>query len=275
MAAVRFGYVPNPFSQPVTLALERGYFEAAGVELELTPFANGSAMSAAMARGEVELGVGGHLQTLTAVLEGARQVFVAPLGFERAPDHLPIALVSGVDSGRELEGTSVGVSARAAISDLQLRIFMAGEGADFERLTLETMPFREMADSFRLRRIAAASAPDPFAAQLERDGLGRIVDRGSLGTALPAGERVLIAGLTADEAWLESHRDQARRVVEATGRAIDDLAADPTLAGDPGLHTAFFDRLLEPPDLQRVFDLAYQHGLIAGAASAADLIRPV
>lgn len=273
MAAVRFGHVPNPFSQPVNLALERGYFEAAGIELELTPFANGSAMSAAMARGEVELGVGGHLQTLTAVLEGAQQVFVGPLGFERAPDHLPIALVATVDSAHELEGTSIGVSARAAISELQLRIFMAGAGADFERLTLETMPFRELAGAFRSGTIAAASAPDPFAAQLERDGLGRIVDRGSLGRALPAGERVLIAGLTADEAWLEHHRDEARRVVDATGRAIDDLVAEATLAGDPSLHSALFDRTLEPPDLQRVFDLAFEHGLIARPASASDLIR--
>jgi len=273
MTALRFGHVPNPFSQPVSLALERGYFEDAGVELELTLFANGSAMSAALARGEVELGVGGHLQTLSAAQEGARQVFLAPLGFERAPDHLPIALISSVGSGRELEGRSVGVSARAAISELQLRIFMAGEGADFEQLTLEMMPFREMAEAFRSGAIAAASAPDPFAAELERDGLGRVVDRGSLGTELPAGERVLITGLAADEGWLERHREQARLVVDATGRAIDDLVADPTLAGAPGLHTAFFDRLLEPRDLQRVFDLALEHGLIERPASAPDLLR--
>ena len=125
-------------------------------------------------------------------------MFLAPLGFERAPDDLPIALVSSV-AGRELEGESVGVSARAAISELQLRIFMAGEGADFDQLTLETMPFREMADSFRSGAIAAASVPDPFGAEFERDGLGRVVARGSLGTALPAGERVLIVGLAA--AW--------------------------------------------------------------------------
>jgi NitT/TauT family transport system substrate-binding protein len=272
MAAVRFGHVPNPFSKPVSLALERGYFEAAGIELELRPFANGSAMSVAMANGEVDAGVGGHLQTLTASLEGAKQRFFAPLGFERAPDHLPIALVSRVGSGGELEGTTVGVSARAAISELQLRIFMAGEGADFEQLRLETMPFGEMADALRSGSIAAASAPDPFAARLERDGLGRVVDRGSLGTALPDGQRALIAGLAADEAWLEHHMETARRLVEATGRAIDDLAADKSLAGEPGLQTAFFDRRLEPADLQRVFDLAFEHGLIGFPANANDLI---
>ena len=195
-------------------------------------------------------------------------MFFAPLGFERAPDHLPIALVSTVDSGRELEGRAVGVSARAAISELQLRIYMASEGADFERLTLEVMPFREMAEAFRSGAVAAASAPDPFAAELEREGLGRVVDRGSLSTALPDGERALVAGLAAGGGWLEHHREQARRIAEATGRAIDDLAAEP---GGP-LHTPLFARDLAAADLQRVYDLAYEHGLIAEPANAADLI---
>jgi len=264
VAPLRFGHVPNPFSQPVAVALERGYFADVGVELEVTSFANGSAMSAAMARGEVDVGVGGHLQTL----EAGGQVFFAPLGFERAPDHLPIALVSSMGSARELEGRAVGVSARAAISELQLRIYMAGEGADFERLTLETMPFREMGDAFRAGAIVAASAPDPFADELERNGLGRIVDRGSLSTALPAGERVMIAGLAAEASWLEHHRDQAHRISAATGRAIDELAAG---AAGP-LHTPLFDHRLAPPDLQRVYDLAYEHRLIERPARAADLI---
>ncbi len=264
MVAVRFGQVPNPFSQPVAVALERGYFDDAGVELEVTPFANGSAMSAAMGRGEVDVGVGGHLQTL----ETGGQVFFAPLGFERAPDRLPIALVSTVGSARELEGRAVGVSARAAISELQLRIYMAGEGAAFEQLTLETMPFREMGDAFRSGTIVAASAPDPFAVALERDGHGRIVDRGSLSTALPVGERVMIAGLAAEATWLERNRETARRLAEATGRAIDDLADVP----DEPLHVPLFDRLLEPGDLQRVYDLAFEHGLIGRQANAGDLI---
>ena len=155
MAAVRFGQVANPFSRPVTLALERGYFEDAGVELDVTSFPNGSVMSAAMARGEVDAGVGGHLQTL----DHPGQVFFGPLGFERAPDHLPIALVSSVGSGRELEGKAVGVSARAAISELQLRIYMAGEGAEFERLRArdDAVP----RDGRRVSRVARSQPPRP------------------------------------------------------------------------------------------------------------------
>jgi ABC-type nitrate/sulfonate/bicarbonate transport system substrate-binding protein len=130
------------------------------------------------------------------------------------------------------------------------------------------MPFREMGDAFRAGAIVASSTPDPFADELERDGLGRIVDRGSLSTALPAGERVMIAGLATEASWLDRHREQAHRLAAATGRAIDELSA----AADGPLHTPLFDRVLEPPDLQRVYDLAFEHGLIPRQASAADLI---
>ena len=244
--------MPNPFSRPVTLALERGYFEDG---LEVTTFRNGSALAEALTRGEVDVGVGGHLQTLGA----GGQVFVGPLGFERAPDHLPIALVASRD---DLEGAAVGVSARAAISELQLRIFL---GPAYETVTLVPMPFGELAGAFRRGEIQAASAPDPFAAQLVEEGLGRIVDRGSLSRALPDGARVMIAGLAATRAGAEP----AKRLVDAIGRAIDELRDVPA---PPGQHVPHFDRALEPADLQLVCDLAFEHGLVERRVDAAELL---
>jgi ABC-type nitrate/sulfonate/bicarbonate transport system substrate-binding protein len=234
-------------------------------------------MSAALDRGEVDAGVGGHLQTLGF----PGQVFFGPLGFEEAPGHLTVALVAGagIASGRDLEGKAVGASARGAISELQLRIFMAAAGADFGSVRIEAMPFPELGPALRSGAIAAASAPDPFAAQLESEGLGRAIDRGSLSRALPAGERALIVGLAATAAWLDRDPAAARALLEATGRAIDDLAADPGLGRSllpgnarPAVQLPRFDRRLDPADLQRVYDLAFEHGLIADRPVAAGLI---
>jgi ABC-type nitrate/sulfonate/bicarbonate transport system substrate-binding protein len=268
---VRFGHVQNPFSAPVLAAIERGYLADAGVEFELTRFANGSAMSRALALGEVDAGVGGHLQTLAATLAGADQVFIAPLGFERAPDHLPIALVAagGISSGRELEGAIVGVSALAAISELQLRIYMRAQGADHATLTLRAMPFAELAAALQSGEIAAASAPDPFAARLAADGLAQIIDRGSLSAELADGQRVMIAGLAASRAWVQGNAGAARAIAGALARAIDELRGDPSPAG---LHVPHFDRRLREADLQPVFDLAYEHALVDRRAQANELI---
>jgi NitT/TauT family transport system substrate-binding protein len=268
---VRLGHVPNPFSLPVAVALERGHFAEQGIQLEVVTFQNGTLASAALAEGGVDVAVGGHIQTLAALLSGSDQVFIGSLGFERSPNHLPIALVAagGISHGRELEGEVVGVSARAAISELQLRIFMHAAGADFGRVTLAPMPFDEMAQALRDSRIVAASCPDPFAGRLVSGGLARIVDRGSLSRALPDGERAMITGLAATRAWAERNPAPARALVAAVGSAIDELRARPA---PPGEHVPHYDRRLGRGDLQRVYDLAAEHGLVERAVDAGELI---
>jgi NitT/TauT family transport system substrate-binding protein len=284
---LRLGYVANPFSLPIVVAHERSYFEAAGLDLELETFPNGSAATAALNDGTIDLGVSGHLQTLMAARGPVKQVFIVPLGFEEAPDHLPIALLGRerVTSGRDLEGRSVAVSALGAISELQLRIFMAAEGAAYDALSLTPMPFREMGAALESGAVAAASVPEPFASVLVADGLGRVIDRGSLSRGLRSGDRAMVAGLVAAETWVTSDPALVGKVVEAVGRAIDDLRADPALVAtrlaaaadvralDPrGLQTPSFDRRLSPADLQVVFDLALEHGLITVAGDAEELI---
>ena len=284
---LRLGYVANPFSLPILVAHERSYFAAAGLDLEMETFPNGSAATAALNAGAIDLGVSGHLQTLMAARGPVKQVFIVPLGFEEAPDHLPVALLGRehVTSGRDLEGASVAASALGAISELQLRIFMAAEGASYDALSLTPMPFREMGAALESGAVAAASVPEPFASVLVAGGIGRVIDRGSLSRGLRPGERAMVAGLVAPEAWVASEPAQVGRIVEAVGRAIDDLAADPSLIGThmvasagvgdipaAGLQTPRFDRCLDASDLQRVFDLALAHGLIDRPGDASELI---
>jgi NitT/TauT family transport system substrate-binding protein len=283
---IRLGFVANPFSLPFSLALDRGYFADAGLEAEVERFANGSAASAALAEGSIDAGVSGHLQTLLAGSGDDRQVFIAPLGFEEAPDHLPITLIGGdgVFGAGELEGQKIAVSALGAISELQLRIFMDEEGAHYESTQLVAMPFREMGAALRQGEVVAASVPEPFASVLIGEGIGRIIDRGSLSRGLRPGERALIAGLASKASWTAKEPDEARRLSDAIGRAIDELRNDPGLAVsmmagqveggvDPSdMQAPRFDRHLERSDLQRVFDLAHTHGLLPASPDATPLI---
>jgi ABC-type nitrate/sulfonate/bicarbonate transport system substrate-binding protein len=283
---VRLGYVANPFSLPVVIATERSYFALGGLALEIETFPNGSAATLALNAGTIDLGVSGHLQTLQAARGPLKQVFIAPLGFEEAPHHLPVALLArSVTSGRGLEGRSVAVSALGAISELQLRIFMHAEGADYGALTLTPMPFAEMGPALRDGTVAAASVPEPFATALVAAGIGRVIDRGSLSRALGPGQRAMVAGLVAGAAWAASEPAIVGRAAEAVGRAIHDLRVDPDLAGarmvaaanvaglgGATLQTPRFDRYLAADDLQLVFDLALAHGLIDQPADAAALI---
>jgi NitT/TauT family transport system substrate-binding protein len=284
---IRLGFVANPFSLPFTLALERGYFVTAGLEVEVERFANGSAASAALADGTIEVGVSGHLQTLLIGSGEDRQVFLAPLGFEASPDHLPITLIArdGIDGARDLEGQPIAVSALGAISELQLRIFMHDQGADYDSVQLVAMPFREMGAAFASGSVAAASVPEPFASVLTAAGVGRIIDRGSLSSGLKPGNRAMIAGVASKADWAAADPEAVRGIADAIGLAIDDLAANPTLgvsmmAGQIGgavdtslMQPPLFDRHLDVADLEVVFDLAHAHGLLPDSPDASALIN--
>lgn len=282
---IRLGFVGNPFSLPLSLALDRGYFAEVGLGIEVVRFANGSAASDALIDGSISVGVSGHIQTLMAARRSP-QVFLAPLGFEASPDNLPIALLGAgnVLEPADLEARRVAVSALGAISELQLRILMRAAGADYERVELVAMPFREMGEALQVGDVGAASVPEPFASAIVAAGDAHVMDRGSLSVGLGVGERAMIAGIVATTGWLAAEPEAAECIVTAIGRAIDELKTDRMLGPsmmvaqvgaplDPALvQPPLFDRQLTPSDLQRVFDLAFDHGLLDGAADASSLI---
>ena len=64
------------------------------------------------------------------------------------------------------------------------------------------MPFAGMREALERGEIDAASVVEPFASQLVADGLGAIIDAGSLSGTLAAGERVMITGMAARRSWI-------------------------------------------------------------------------
>jgi NitT/TauT family transport system substrate-binding protein len=286
--AVRFGFVPNPFAVPYYAALKYDRFTALGVRIEETRFNNGSALAEALAAREIDCGVGGHLQTLAAVLAGHDQVFIAPLAFEEPPHHLCICLVAGSDdlrSGVDLQGKAVAFSARGAMSDLQLRLYMSASRADFQTVRIVTMPFARMREALANGSVAAASVVEPFVSVVVASGAGRLIDRGSLSSRLTPGKRALITGVVSDRGWLSEHPLTAARVARAVTHGIDIVRRDGEVARRmiaefTGVAPDTVSRMqlpafypdLQAGDLQLVFDLATAFGLVERSVDAAELI---
>lgn len=205
-------------------------------------------------------------------------MFFSAVGFEQAPDHLPVTLTVSADGPARgiVDGATVAMSARAAISDLQVRIFSAAEGLEYESLRIVTMPFTEMQEAFEKGEIDAASVPDPFAAQIESSGVGRIIDRGTLSRKTPAIGRVMITGLVSTKRWIAEHHDLATRFAEVIGQVI--AAAPPPRDGSAErssrMHEPTFDTRLRVADLQLAFDLAAGYGVVADSVAAEVLIAP-
>jgi len=288
MSRVRLGLIPNPFGVAGYAAMERGFFADEGIEVEATTLRNGSQVADALSQGDLDCGVGGHLQTLEAVIRGDDQVFISPLSFEQQPDHLCICLVarqSTVRSAKDLEGKTIALNVRGPISDLQLKIVMHAAGGDYHKAKVVVMPFEGMKEALARGEIDAASVVEPFASQLVDDGLGAIIDEGSLSGMLKPGDRVMITGLVTHRSWVDGHRTTAQAVARAVRRGIafvqqDGAAARRIISGYTGvppqivkrMRLPAFDSVLNPPDLQTAFDLAAKFGIVSRRLQAEDLI---
>jgi NitT/TauT family transport system substrate-binding protein len=260
----------------VTRAFEDGELAAAGIDVAVGYFRNGSEVADLLDRGELDAGLGGHLQTLAASLAGSDQRFFAGVGFEQTPGHLPVAMVVATLGATKgfANGATIAMSARAAISDLQLRIFANTQGVDYFSLNIITMPFPKMQVAFGEGQIDAASVPDPFASQIERSGIGRIVDRGTLSRQMPAAGRVMITGLVSTKRWIEQHADLASGFADVIKRVIAFAPArdDDSAIIDAGVQEPIFDTRLRPEDLQLAFDLAADYGVVSGHVAAESVI---
>lgn len=234
----------------------------------ITQLRNGSEVAEGLDRGDLDVGLGGHLQTLSAVLAGSRQSFFASLGFEEDPDHLPVTMVVGAKGANRgfSDGATIAMSARAAISDLQVRIFAAGEGVDYSSLRIVTMPFAEMQTALANGDIDCASVPDPFASQIESAGVGVIVDRGTLSKKMPVGGRVMITGIVSTRGWIEDHRQLASRVTDVVERVVNRVAVPD--ATHESVQQPTFDTRIRSDDLQLAFDLAAEYGVVSGRLRA-------
>jgi NitT/TauT family transport system substrate-binding protein len=257
--------------------LQAGSFEAAGLKMAVKRFRNGSEVAAGIERGELDVGLSGHLQTLSSALGGSGQVFFAPLGFEESPDHLPVTIVVRADktlSGLE-SGATIAMSARAAISDLQLRIFCTAEGLPYESFRIVTMPFGEMAGALQRAEIEAASVPDPFAREIVAAGVGIVVDRGTLSREMPARSRVMITGLVSTRHWIVAHRELARRLRTAVAEAVTSWAQASSVAQPKDLtevQAPSFHTELHADDLQLAYDLAAREGIVPRRLAAEEVI---
>jgi NitT/TauT family transport system substrate-binding protein len=243
--------------------------------LAVTRFRNGSEVAQLIDRGELDSGLGGHLQTLAVALSGSEQSFFAAVGFEEAPDHLPVAMVVGNELSETglADGAAIAMSARAAISDLQLRIFSAAQGIEYSSLKIVAMPFVEMHTALANREVDAASVPDPFATQIELSGAGTIVDRGTLGTKMPAHGRVMITGLVSTKGWIEEHRELAGLIKDVVQQAVNETQPTSEVAERAVLgQEPIFDTQLRRGDLQLAFDLAADFGVVPERLPAESVI---
>lgn len=182
---IKVGVSPVMSTAGIFIAHEKGYFKAAGLEVELLTFdSSGAAMTPLLGKGELDVGAGNISSGLiTAINEGVAIKLVADKG------HSPIGVgymglmvrADHIKSGRykdlkDLKGFKVGFTSLSGVSQqILFEKFLTQaklKAADVEYLKLS---YPEMNVALEKKEIDATIQLEPFISQAESRGFAKKV----------------------------------------------------------------------------------------------------
>ncbi|MEX1019718.1 MAG: ABC transporter substrate-binding protein [Litorilinea sp.] len=174
---VRVGHVPVTIYAPLFIATEKGYFEEAGMRVELLPVEGGTENVVQVAAGNFDVAGGGiGAGMLNAVARGIEFEIVAPLHTERPPLTSPLVVSTArFESGEltevaDLAGMTVSTNAKGAATEYWLWRALQQGNLGFEDVEVLGVGFREVAPALESGTLDAGILGEPLVTLAEDQG---------------------------------------------------------------------------------------------------------
>ena len=216
MLKVRVGFQTGDINNITMVAAEEGYFEAVGLDVELSPYSSGGAMVPALAAGEVDITWFFPFPSLTAFATGIDIEVVlldhAPLTAER------LIAAEGIADTAALEGKTVGVTIGTS-GHHSLLAALEQAGLSQDNVTLVNLKPSEMAAAFSAGQIDAAWTWEPAAGKLNELGGVDIATAKSVGA-------YAVALWAVRKEFAEANPEVMQKFMEAWDMAQQDYLAD-------------------------------------------------
>lgn len=272
---------------PFFLAVEKGYFKGANLDVNLASMVGGAAVMPALASGSINIGWSNVISIYQGHLQGFDFRFVANGAINKRGTHdvfgLCISPDSAIKSAKDLAGKTVAVNTLRNIMHASTAHWIDSNGGDSSKVKWVEIPFPQMAQALVNKQVDAYGSPEPFITVPVESRQARLLGR-QLGAIAP---RLLIASYFGSEAWISKNASAVKGFVEALNRGIDAHNADPeeakaTLAKHTKLKPehfkamplpAFEKKLLES-DLQPMLDVALRYKFVDRKFPVKDLISP-
>jgi NitT/TauT family transport system substrate-binding protein len=229
---LRVHVFPGAFiSLPEYVAVAEGFFEDAGVDVELVPIAAGNDATAALAAGRIDIINNSTVNTVRLIAQDQDLVAIGAtmqspsITLVAGPDWSVPSEASLAEAAESLEGARVGVSARGAEVELDIRALLIENDVDPDAVTYIPTGFgAPMVAALKSGQIDVAASIDPGTTLMsDIAGATVIADfrggqaEGSVVSSLPAGLRYT------SSKFLGSREEDVNGYNAAIDRAIDML----------------------------------------------------
>jgi NitT/TauT family transport system substrate-binding protein len=217
LPVLRVATTPNDSGAQVYYARNQGYFQKAGIDVQVTQMSNGSLIALGVLSGEIDVASSSLLSVASAHERGVSFVVVAPgsLWNRRAVSSaLVVARDSPARTARDLNGKTVAVNGLLNVTQLSVEAWMGRRGADSSTVNFVEVPFPLMGSAVSAHRVDAALVPQPF--------LDAAIAGGARILSAPYGAIApyfMINGWFTMRSFVHSHADSLRRFDAAMGEA--------------------------------------------------------
>jgi NitT/TauT family transport system substrate-binding protein len=213
------GYIPNVQFAPLYVAMEKGYYRQAGIELEIDYSFETDAVTLVGAN-DLQFAVASGEQVLLGQAQDLPVVYVMSW-FQDYPVGVAARQAEAIRTPQDLAGKRIGVPVLSGASYIGLRALLDAGGLQESDVTLDVIGFNqvEALASGQEQAVVVYVANEPL--QLEAQGFP--VDVVRVADYL----KLVSNGLITNEATLEANPDLVRRMVQATLQGIADTVANP------------------------------------------------
>lgn len=217
-ATVRIGSAPNDDITPALYALHNDLFRSAGLDVQLSGLSSGSAISAAVAGGALDIGRSSLLPLITARSRGILFDLLVPSGLYSSDAPISALIVptaSPVKTARDLAGKIVSVPALGDLDNIGVKAWIDANGGDATQTQYVEMPGSSVMNEVIAGRVAAGTLQNPFLSQALKSGSARVLAY----HVSAIGSRLLQSSWFVMDAYLEKNAGVCRAFAQVMQQA--------------------------------------------------------
>ncbi len=264
---------------PLIVAIERGYFEDAGLRIELVRYSTGLEMATAISRGDVDIAIAPAGPIIIAASRGAPVKIVSlinELGWGIVAR--PSAMTPG---NRIAEGSVIATPGKGSPAWLMVKLLLDREHVRGVRM-LKMEPSAATA-ALLSGKVDAVSLPEPLPTLLESKGMIKVAGSVDIWPKMPgfvvAARRDALKGKKGElKLFLKLMKKASIDVVEDPGDAAYILSKDLNMNTDvvkKALNKLRFNVTLDEGQISKYSELLVEYGAIGRKMSAGDIVSRI